>query len=221
MIPGELTTGKKLLYSVTPVLAILMCLFFGFFTVLAFLIFGPLNQGLFNQGFMTQAGGDTSAASLLWLLGIIPLAAIVAAIIFNFKIIRMVYGKTGPSARLWKINSVIVTIAIGLMLLSTLVGTFLFLRTDFPISDIVRSVVSGLVQNFITAAIMLYPYWLRRKLGLSAVATASVGLAPVAPPPAGLAAAPTELPGSNLQSESGPVTTPAPAAPSDTPKPQS
>jgi hypothetical protein len=195
-----------------------MCLFFGFLTVIALFLFGP-----FNQGFLAPVATASELTSLLWLLGIIPLAAIVVAIIFNFKVIRMVYGKTGPSARFWKINSVIVTIAVGLLLLSTFAGLFLIVSADYSVSGAISSVGGGLVQTAVMLAIMLFPYWLRKKLGFSAGAASSMQQTPVAPPPAGLAAAPTELPGSNLPSVSGPATaaTPDPAAPSDTPKPQS
>lgn len=216
MSPGRLTTGKKLLYSIPPVLAILMCLFFGFFTVIALFFFGP-----FNQNFLAPASSTSELTSLLWLLALIPLAAIVAAIIFNFKIIRMVYGKPGPSARLWKVNSVIVTIAVGLLFLSTFVGLFLIISADYSVSGAIGSFGGGLVQTSLMAAIMLFPYWLSKKLGLSAGTVSSSRQLPVAPPPAGLAAAPTELPGSNLQSVSGSATAPDPVGPSDTPKPRS
>lgn len=220
MNPGQLSTGKKLLYNIPPVVAILMCLFYGFLIIIALIIFGPFNQGG-TQGFMAQPGGGTGAESFLWLLGAIPLAAIVVAIVFNYRIIRMIYGKAGPSETLWKANTIIVSISLGLMLLSTVAGLVMLLSADYPLSGLIGSLLVSTVQTLIVAAIMLFPYWLRKKLSLSTGIGGSASTPLVAPPPAGLATTPTELPGSNLQSGSDPATAPAPAVSSDTPKPQS
>ncbi len=196
---NPLSSGKKLTYSIVPVLAILMCLGYGALIVLFMLYFGP-----FSRSFLAGINGPWD---MLMVLTFIPLFLILFAIWFNYRFIRWIYGRPQVDRWAWRLNTAIVGLScvlIGLSGLSVLVNL---------VSGSSPNNLLGYIPGAIMAGIMLYPYWLKKQLSSVLDGAESAAISPQG----------SNQPSAPLPSQPAaqPTAPQNPVPPSDTPTPQS
>ncbi len=196
---NPLSSGKKLTYSIVPLLAILMCLGYGALIVLLMLYFGP-----FSRSFLAGINGPWD---MLMVLTFLPLFLILFAIWFNYRFIRWIYGRPQVDRWAWRLNTAIVGLScvlIGLSGLSVLANL---------VSGGSPNGLLGYIPGAIMAGIMLYPYWLKKQLSSVLDGAESAAISPQG----------SNQPSAPLPSQPAaqPTAPQNPAPPSDTPTPQS
>jgi hypothetical protein len=213
---STLKTGKKFVYSIVPIITVLVVIGYAFLVCVLLLFAGPL-----TPKFLSGFNGPND----LWILLAFPLLMpILHSIWFNYRIIRTIFGKPALGRTPWRWNTITVVAAVSLMVLGGLYG-----------------LVFGSMSLLFMIGLMYYPYWLKRKfpeLKSDGTAIITAPLSPISPspppaqafvsnpvppqmpaqptstPPPGSSPPPVPTPAQPVQ----PPTPPNPAPPSDTPK---